>query len=112
MADTIDLESIVERRGGSSPSIPTMKKILLIILLLTPFVYGATYIEKPSGVWAEEVHYNEELKCIVVRVHARFFFISIDRVYGIKVKDPVGAKQKVESTVGSNPIIVELSRNK
>ena len=87
-----------------------MKKILLTLLLLTSVVYGATFIEKPSSVWVEEVHYDEQLQCIVVRVHAQFLFISIDKIYGIKVSNPVGAKEKVETTVGTNPVIVELHR--
>lgn len=90
-----------------------MKKVLFSFFLLTSMAYGATkYIEKPSNVWVENVHYDSDTNTIVVFVHAKFLFISINKTYGIKVKKNDNMENIVEETIGQNPVIVELEKAK
>ena len=87
-----------------------MIKLLIGLLVLASVSYGATvYKETPSEVWVEDVHYDESLQDIVIRVHAHFLFIHIDRIYGIKVKKVNGVKEKVDEVVGGSPLIMELN---
>ena len=84
-------------------------KLLLTLLLISSLAGAATYKEKPSEVWVEDVHYDEALGDIVIHVHAHFLFIHINRMYGIKVKRSPGIKEKVDEVVGGSPAIMELN---
>jgi hypothetical protein len=86
-----------------------VKRLLLVLFLLSSVAYcSARYIEKPSDVWVEDVHYDSDLNEIIVHAHADFLFFNIDKIYGIKLKDNTNAAETVDRMLGATPKISEL----
>ena len=86
-----------------------MLKAFLLVLCLSSLVYGSVrYTEQASNVLVEDVHYDAELSEIVVHAHAQFMFFSVNKIYGIKVKDSKDAAAIVDRMIGSSPAISEL----
>jgi len=72
---------------------------------------GATlskYKEAPDRSYVDNVHYDEKLNVIVVHVHAKAWFISVDQIYGIRVNNNKDIENKIRDIMGETPEIVRL----
>ena len=90
-----------------------MRKSILAFLVLSSFwCLSASYQPQKSSVWAEDIHYDANLNMIVVHAHADFLFFSINKIYGIQVKDNANASAIVDRMIGPSPKISELRMSK
>jgi hypothetical protein len=85
------------------------KNILIALLCVATLAFGATkYIPDPNETRVENVHYDPELKMVVIHIHAHVLWFNIEEVYGLKVKDDKDIKNVWERIIGDQPEVVHL----
>jgi len=92
-------------------------KVVLPILFLASIAYATvtaayTYKEAPDTSYVDNVHYDAKLKVIVIHVHARAWFINVNQIYGLRVKDDTDIENRIKQMIGEKPEIVRLEINK
>ena len=87
-----------------------MKKLILILLLLPILAYASTYVLDPNTNYVDEVGYNAKLNLIVIHVHAKVLWFSIDDFYGLKVVDSKDIDSHLLRMLGPSPQIVHINK--
>ena len=93
-----------------------MRKILIFLSLLCGLAYAstaalkATYVPDPNETRVENAHYDPELKMVVIHVHAKVLWFTIEEIYGLKVKDDSDIDAVWKRIIGDQPQIVHLKK--
>lgn len=88
-----------------------MKRLLLALLLLTGVCWaGSTFELCPDGNYVDEVHYEPELKLIVIHVHAKILWWTVNEYYGLKVEHDKDIDARMKEMLGTTPSIVHLKK--
>lgn len=70
------------------------------------------YELNPNSDYVDNVHYDKDLKLIVVHVHAKVLWMTFNEVYGIKVHSDKDIEQRLVEIMGENVEIVHLKIKK
>jgi hypothetical protein len=88
-------------------------KLLIAALIVSTLAFGATtYAPDPNETRVDNVHYDPELKMVVIHIHAHVLWFNIEEIYGLKVKDDTDIQKVWERVIGDKPDVVHLKKVK
>ncbi len=94
------------------------KKLMAVVIALSlacSVLYCSSsfqYELNPSSDYVDNVHYDKDLRLIVVHVHAKVLWMTFNEVYGIKVDSDKDIEQRLKEIMGDNVEIVHLKIKK
>lgn len=84
------------------------KYAFIALLALASTAFASSYVLDPNKNFVDHVHYDASLKLIVIHVHAKIFWFTLDERYGLKVEDDVDINKHLLRILGPEPTIVHL----
>jgi hypothetical protein len=89
------------------------KKLTLAFLaiVLSSLLYCATnftYTLDPDKSYVDHVHYDKEMRLIIIQVHAHVLWMTFNEAYGIKVHSDKDIEPRLKEMMGDTVEIVHL----
>lgn len=89
-----------------------MNKVILTLLLMTSLASAATvamhYVADPNETTVSNVHYDPDLKMVVIHVHAKVMWFHVEEIYGLKIKDDSTIEKDWLRIIGDQPEVIHL----
>jgi hypothetical protein len=92
-----------------------MLKISIALLLCAGVAYASSvvagkYTPDPNETRVDNVHYDKDLKMVIIHIHANVLWFTIEEIYGLKVKDDTDIEAVWKRIIGDRPDVLHLKK--